>query len=91
MATPVDKTEGAPTRQDSPALSAFAITPSDSVTLTTLTRAIYVGGSGNLVVVMRNDSAAVTLKLVPAGSILPIRVKQVLSTGTTCSDLVGLT
>lgn len=61
---------------------------SDTVDLPRQVRAIAVGGAGNIVCVnARGDSVTFT---VVAGQILPIQTKQVLSTGTTASALVGL-
>lgn len=74
---------------DAPASKAAAITPNDSADLAFATRAIYVGGAGNLAVQMQLDGA-VTFVAVPAGSILPIRVARVLATGTTATNLIGL-
>ncbi len=73
-----------------PATSAFAITPNNSTQLTSVTRAVYVGGAGNLTVLMDNDTSNVTFTGVPAGSILPIRVRLVAATGTTATSIVGL-
>lgn len=67
---------------------AEAITPSDTETTGHVTRALYVGGSGNLVVQMQNGSV-VTLANVPAGTFLPMRAVQVLSSGTSATDIVG--
>lgn len=51
--------------------------------------AIYVGGAGNVAVIMESgDSVIFTAP--PVGSILPIRVKRVLSTNTTATLLIGL-
>jgi len=52
---------------------------------------IYVGGSGNLVVVMAQDSSdtLVTFTGVVAGTFLPIQVKKVSSTST-ATNLMGL-
>lgn len=76
---------------EGPATKAFAITPSDTVDLTLLTRGIYTGIGGTLVCILAEDSAEVTLNSVPAGIILPLRVKRVKSTGTTASmGLIGL-
>lgn len=72
-----------------PADDAEAITPHDVNELQHITRALYVGGAGAVVVVMRNG-AQVTLSGVGAGTLLPIRIKQVRATGTTASGLVGL-
>jgi hypothetical protein len=80
---------GPGTTLESPATHAFAITPSDTVPLEFFSRAIYVGGAGNISVVMLDDSTIPFAGLV-AGSILPIRVKRVNSTGTTATNLVAL-
>ena len=74
---------------DSPAQNAAAITPSDTTDLAVVTRAIYVGTGGDLKVTMRGGQT-VTLKAVPQGSTLPLRVARVLFTGTTAADLVGV-
>lgn len=50
---------------------------------------LYVGGAGDVKVVTENGDT-VTFSAVPVGTILPIRVKQVLSTGTTATNIVGL-
>lgn len=74
---------------DSPAAHAEPLTPSDAGTLTRATRAIYVGGAGNLRVTMVSGGV-VTLTGVLAGQIYPLRAAQVLATGTTATGLVGL-
>lgn len=65
------------------------VTPGDSTIIPT-TRGLYVGTSGNVRVVFYNASSPVTLVGVPAGSLLPIRVKQIYSTGTTASNIVAM-
>lgn len=72
-----------------PADNFAAVTKSDTVDLTTLTRALYIGTAGDVRVVQRNGTA-VTFKAVPAGAILPIRCARVNSTGTTAADIVAL-
>lgn len=75
-----------------PADGAFAVTPSD-VTVLVGARALYVGGAGNLTVEMLNPESAaatVTFSGVPAGTLLPISVERVLSTGTTATLIVAL-
>ncbi len=67
---------------------AFAITPNDSTDIKT-TRAIYVGGSGNLKVDMAYGTT-VTFNNLTAGTILPVQVTRVYSTGTTATLLVGM-
>ena len=73
-----------------PATNAFAITPNDSTQLTFTTRAVYVGGAGNLVVRLSGDTANVTLVGVAAGTLLPIRAILVASTSTTATSIIGL-
>ena len=71
-----------------PANSARAITPSDTVNIA-LTRAVYVGGSGDIVAIM-GDGAKVTFAGAVAGSVLPLRVTRINSTDTTATNLVAL-
>ena len=65
-----------------------AVTPSDSTDLTTLARAIYVGGAGNVVAV-RHDNTAVTFTGVQAGTVLPIAVRRINSTSTTATGIIA--
>lgn len=79
--------------QDSPMQSArnlAAVTPSDGADLANFSKGLYVGGAGNVSVIAVDDSAAVTFVGVPAGAVLPIRVKRVRSTGTTATNIVNL-
>lgn len=71
-----------------PAEHGFAITPDNANDLAEVTRAIYVGTGGTLVLRMRSG-AEVTLANVPAGVVLPVRAMRVLA-ATTATDLVGL-
>lgn len=76
----------------SPASGAYAITPGDATQLTQ-TRGLYVGGAGDLAVEMLNPEsggATVIFKAVPVGTLLPIAVERVLSTGTTATFIIGL-
>lgn len=72
-----------------PAEAADAITPSDSTDLTRMTRAVYVGQTGDLSVILASGDT-VSFASVQAGSIYPLRVQRVLATGTTAGGLVGL-
>lgn len=71
-----------------PALNFAAVTPHASNELDYVTRALYVGGSGNLVVV-NAAGAEVTFTAVPAGAILPIRTRRV-DDSSTATSIVAL-
>ena len=73
-----------------PARWGFAITPNDFADLPFVTRAIYVGGPGDINVVLLGKGDTVLLQGVTPGSILPIRATRVLDTSTTALGLVGL-
>lgn len=74
-----------------PARQALAVTPSDSVDLVGGPfRGLWVGGAGNVSVILAGDSAPVTLVGVQAGSLIPVQVKRVRTTLTTATDLVAL-
>lgn len=78
-----------------PSRRAFAITPSNSTDFlvdagASVPKALYVGNTGDVAVQLVDDGATVTFAAVPGGSILPIRPRRVLATGTTASGIVGL-
>ena len=76
-------------KEVSSAQSVAAVTPSDSVDLTTNARALYIGGTGAVkVTTVAGD--AVTFSAAQAGSILPIAVRRVWSTGTTATNILAL-
>jgi hypothetical protein len=80
MPTPRDKLD--PGAMRNPYSGAAAVTPSDAADLPRApTRALFVGGSGTVVVTMEDGSANV-LFTVQAG-VLPLRVTRVWATGTT--------
>ncbi len=68
---------------------AEVITKSDTVNLSGLTRAIYVGATGNITAVMGNGDV-VLFSTIPAGMILPIRCIRVNSTATSAATMVAL-
>lgn len=68
---------------------AAAVTPSDATEIP-VTRALYVGGSGDIAVLMGEDTNSVVFASVPGGFILPIQVSKVLSTGTTATNVLAL-
>lgn len=74
---------------DGPAGTGFTISKSDSVDFTYLTRAIWVGGAGDVVIVWA-DGTTSTIVGVAAGTLLPVRAKRVNSTSTTATSMVGL-
>ena len=74
---------------DSPAVHGFAITASDTVDLGQITRAVYVGGAGD-VKIKTLGGETVTFSGAPVGMLLPVRVARVFATGTTATLLVGL-
>lgn len=84
-----DRFKGHQPGLNSPAAGANAIIPSDADTLSTVTRAIFVGTAGNLRVTMI-EGDTVTLKNLAAGVIYPLRCTKVLATSTTAADLVAL-
>ncbi len=73
----------------SPATHGFTVTPSDTIDLSEVTRAIYVGSGGALAVRLLSGQT-VTFAGVSAGSILPLGADRVLATGTTAGSIVGL-
>lgn len=74
---------------ESPAAHGFPITPDDDEDLPELTRAIYVGTSGTISLVLASG-AAIELEGVAGGTVLPLRVARVHITGTTAGALVAL-
>lgn len=73
----------------SPASQAESISPSDSTELAHATRGLYVGQTGNV------RAKTVTGEIVmfanmQGGLLYPVRIVQVMATGTTATDLVGL-
>ena len=64
------------------------ITPSNTVPFSSPCRAIYVGVSGDVTVVV--NGVQVTFTAVPAGTFLPIIATQVMATGTTATNMIFL-
>ncbi len=88
MAATDDYTDLTGKAWNAPATHAAAVTPNDSTDLSDVTRWVWVGGAGNLAVIMQ-DGSTPTLTGVPAGSLLPIRVSRVKATGTTATTIVA--
>lgn len=74
---------------EEPAQDAEAVTPHATNELTAVTRALYVGVSGDIVVHMKGQNSSVTFTAVPVG-VLPIRVDRVIAIGTTATNIVAL-
>lgn len=72
-----------------PAKGAAAITPSDTTDLTTVTRGLYVGVSGNVKVDMA-DGTTVTFTGLASGIIHPISAVRVYATGTTATNILAV-
>jgi hypothetical protein len=73
-----------------PARLAFAIVPNDTLDLDEVTKAVYVGTGGDIVIRAIDSDADVILRNVVSGSVLAIRTSAIRATGTTASDMVGL-
>jgi hypothetical protein len=70
--------------------TAKPITPSDAADLADgIAEGLYVGVSGSVAI---NDpfGHAATFSAVPAGQVLPIKVRRLKATGTTATGIVGL-
>lgn len=74
-----------------PALHGAVVTPNDGVDLPGgPTRAVYVGGTGHMAVDFEGGETNVLLSAIPVGTIMPLRVKRIRSTGTTATLIVAL-
>jgi len=94
----IDRSTFASSGMQTPAATAAAITPSDTEddNLPAFTRSIYIGGAGNLKVLMAGEpvesdgGSLVTFTNLLAGQVYPFRVAQVFTTDTTCTGIVAL-
>lgn len=75
--------------QDAPFVETADITPHDTNDIAVVTRSVFVGVGGDVTLMAQNDTVARLHKNVPSGSILPGRVKRVMATGTTATNLVA--
>lgn len=62
---------------------------SDSTDLTSTMKGLYIGGDGDLKVVLVGDTVAVTFVGLVASTFLPIAVRRIWSTGTSATNIVG--
>ncbi|PWR04397.1 hypothetical protein DKT77_01595 [Meridianimarinicoccus roseus] len=72
----------------SPAVDGTMIVPSDAGDLSHVTRAVYVGTGGTISAQLASG-AMVTMAGVPGGSLLPLRIRKVMATGTTAGQMVA--
>jgi len=68
--------------------NAAVLTLHDSTDFANEVQGIYVGGTGNLTVVMPDDST-VLISAIPVGTFLPIRCKRINTTDSTATLVVG--
>lgn len=85
-----DKFKNSPIGVSDPGANAAAVVPSDSTDLPVSSRALWVGGEGSVEVIMVNDTSPVVFAAVPAGTLLPLRVRRVLDTNTTATNIVAV-
>lgn len=76
-------------KSTSPATGGVLITPGTAALERGVTRALWVGGAGNINVTFESGET-VLLSGVVAGSLLPISVSHVLATSTTATSIVAL-
>ena len=81
-----------PSTLSAPAGNSFdaSAAASDTADLPQFTRAIYVGAGGDIRLQLVNDSAPLTWKAVPQGTILDVRARRIYATGTTATTLIGV-
>ena len=70
------------------AIAGVAVTPSDTTDLG-CTRALYIGGTGDLAVRFVGSSTTITFVGVQVGTILSLQVHRVMA-ATTATDIVAL-
>jgi len=87
ISDPFARTQDSPT---SPAEACFAIIPDDVAELPVATKGIYIGGDGDVAIITLNNSAPVTFRNLLAGTVLDVRARAIMATGTTATDMVGL-
>lgn len=73
-----------------PARRCFAIVPHATNDLPIVTKALYIGGAGDVMLRSIDGDQDVLFRNLSAGSILDVRVAAVRAAGTTATNLVGL-
>ncbi|MEM1363561.1 MAG: hypothetical protein AAGF94_17940 [Pseudomonadota bacterium] len=84
-----DKYQGQNPGLTSPGIDAVPINPSNTNDLEFVTRALYIGQTGNVRLQML-DGTDVTFTQMQAGGFYPLRVKRVYASGTTAGAIVGV-
>ena len=74
---------------EAPAQYAVAVTPDDDNDLAHVSRALYIGGAGDVSLVTAAGDTA-TFTGLPAGFVLPVRTSRVRETGTTATGIIAL-
>ena len=72
------------------ATDAVVVSPNNGADLGRTLALIFVGVSGDVKVDCSGSGDAIVFKNVPAGSILPVKVDRVYSTGTSATNMVAL-
>ena len=75
--------------QSAPFTYLRGVTPANTNLPSGVCRGIYVGGAGNLTVILEDDTSAVTLTGVVAGQVYPLRAIQVTSATTATGIVAG--
>lgn len=75
---------------NSPPTKAFTVTPHDTNELAAIPTQIHIGGVGDVALIMQDDSVAVTLLAVAAGTTLNMRPKIIKGTGTSATNIIAL-
>ena len=87
---PIDRFSAIADTVVAPSANAFPIVPDDENDLPEVTKALYIGTGGTLVLRSIHSDQDATFVNVISGSILDVRTVAVRATGTTASDIVGL-
>jgi hypothetical protein len=82
--------EGGASPTTQPIGDAAAVTPSDTVDLTTVCRGLWVGGGGNVELITFPGAHDVTFIGVPSGTLLPVRASRVKAGATTATSILAL-
>jgi hypothetical protein len=74
---------------NAPARDAQVVTPSDSTNIP-VCRSLWIGGTGGDIKVRTVAGTDIVFSGVPIGSVLPVQVIRVWSTGTSCTSINAL-